>query len=181
MVAIIIIMIISLLLSLLLLLCCGCATGVRLISSERLATTQREWATEDGVDSLFANGKKTLFGLGYHLFPFSSTDGDMPSDEASEGAAESEVSVADADAKIDAGGSASPTSVDGILAAKGTTSLGAFGHSGIGGSVAFCDPRHGLAVAVTVNHLVSNRVVAKRVIGCITAALNMGGTYDDFN
>ena len=123
-----------------------------------------------------------MFGLGYHLFPFSSTEGDMPSDVASEGSAESEASVADADAKSDAGGSASPTSVDDDMPApEGTaTSLGAFGHSGIGGSVAFCDPRHGLAVAVTVNHLVSSRVVAKRVMGCITAMLNMGGTYDDF-
>ena len=58
--------------------CWSCAAGVRLISSERLAAAQREWATEGGVDSLFANGSNTRWGLGYHLYPFSLAGGDTP-------------------------------------------------------------------------------------------------------
>ena len=56
----------------------------------------------------------------------------------------------------------------------------AFGHSGVGGSVALCDPQHGLSVAITVNHLVSNRTVAKRVMRCVAHELKLGGTYSDF-
>ena len=81
---------------------------------------------------------------------------------------------ADADADIDGKATVADTGVS-----KERT--GAFGHSGIGGSVAFCDSKRGLAVAVTINHLLSSRVVAKRVIRCITEVLNFGGSYDDFS
>jgi CubicO group peptidase (beta-lactamase class C family) len=148
------------------------------------------------VDSLFANGSKTRWGLGYHLYPFSPAGGDTPrpSDEADD-STESEVSPAgaesqvDADADINSNANANTdtnTNINEALAAAEDEEdirlkkVGAFGHSGIGGSVALCDPQRGLAVAVTVNHLASNRVVAKRVIGCITEVLKMGGTYDDF-
>ena len=143
---------------------------------------QREWATEGGVDSLFANGSKTHWGLGYHLYPFSPAGGGTPRpSDGADDSAESEVSAVGADSKVDTYTNSNAAIADDEVE-EGTRlkNRGAFGHSGIGGSVALCDPQRGLAVAVTVNHLVSNRVVAKRVIGCITEMLEMGGTYDDF-
>lgn len=145
---------------------------------------QREWATEGGVDSLFANGNKTRWGLGYHLYPFSSDGGDTPrpSDNTSKTSADSQAVVVGsdgcADGDTDADIDDKATGTDTGVPKEGT---GAFGHSGIGGSVAFCDSKRGLAVAVTTNHLLSNRVVAKRVIRCITKVLNFGGSYDDFS
>ena len=149
--------------------------GVRLISSERIAVVEREWATEGGVDSLFANGNKTHWGLGYHLYHFTSAGGETPrpNDAGSEGSADSDFNADDAEVDANSDKSIGDDEIE-----EGTE---AFGHSGIGGSVAFCDPRRKLAVAITVNHLVSNRVVARRVISCITEVLGFGGTYDDFH
>ena len=143
------------------------------MSAERLAAAQREWATEGGVDSLFANGNKTHWGLGYHLYHFTSTGGETPrpNGAGSEGSAESDFNEnAEADTNDD-------KRIDDAV----EEGAEAFGHSGIGGSVAFCDPRRNFAVAITVNHLVSSRVVARRVISCITEVLGFGGTYDDFH
>ena len=157
---------------------CCCNVGVRLLSSERLAAAQREWASEGGADSLFANGNTTRWGLGYHLYPFSSDGSATP--RQAESVANGDVAASGGDSD----GAAAPVGpTEGADAEeKGNAGLpaGAFGHSGIGGSVALCDPQNGLAVAVTVNHLVSHRMVAKRVMGCITEVLGLHGKYDDF-
>eukprot|EP00039_Didymoeca_costata_P009150 m.121005 g.121005 ORF g.121005 m.121005 type:complete len:1560 (+) comp14378_c1_seq1:183-4862(+) len=49
----------------------------------------------------------------------------------------------------------------------------AFGHDGLGGSFAFCDPKTNTAVAVAVNNLELDRDTTKQVVELISETLNM--------
>ncbi|KAI8926235.1 beta-lactamase/transpeptidase-like protein [Entophlyctis helioformis] len=52
----------------------------------------------------------------------------------------------------------------------------AFGHAGMGGSFAFCDPaRNGLVVAVTINQLsLLNAVATREIVNLVTSSLGLG-------
>jgi aarF domain-containing kinase len=50
----------------------------------------------------------------------------------------------------------------------------AFGHAGVGGSLAFCDPHSGVAVAVTVNKLTNDRAVTRALVAEVCSALGLG-------
>ena len=164
--------------------------GVRLLSRERIEAAVAEWASEGGADSLFGHGSTTKWGLGYHLYPFTPDAGECEGGEMPRASVDefdvddhgndeeavvvnSEEAMPDehhgpTDEKEPAAGpaadndeAAATTPTKSPAVSTGGGSGGAFGHSGIGGSVALCDPTHGLSVAITVNHLVSNRAVAK--------------------
>eukprot|EP00049_Salpingoeca_infusionum_P025915 m.22581 g.22581 ORF g.22581 m.22581 type:complete len:1649 (+) comp8401_c0_seq2:477-5423(+) len=56
----------------------------------------------------------------------------------------------------------------------GTTVDSPFGHTGFGGSIAFCDPVSKLSVAILVNRLDFAYVVREPIVEAITKALNLG-------
>ena len=58
--------------------------GVRLLSSERMAAVQREWAQETGADRMWGSSGTTSWGLGYHRYAFVA-DGDGADDAAAFG------------------------------------------------------------------------------------------------
>lgn len=49
----------------------------------------------------------------------------------------------------------------------------AFGHTGMGGSVAFCDPEHQFAIAVTVNQLAVRNEATAAVVGLVCSELRV--------
>ena len=49
----------------------------------------------------------------------------------------------------------------------------AFGHGGLGGSVALCDPASGLAVAVTVNKLTLDRTASREIVNRVCDVLSL--------
>lgn len=56
----------------------------------------------------------------------------------------------------------------------GSMSMTAFGHSGLGGSLAFCDPASGVAVCVLVNRLMLQPEATSRVVSLVTSQLGAG-------
>eukprot|EP00850_Spirogloea_muscicola_P013679 SM000094S24696 [mRNA] locus=s94:204833:212175:- [translate_table: standard] len=62
---------------------------------------------------------------------------------------------------------------EGTAAAGPPASGAAFGHIGLGGSVAFCNPAHGLAVAVTLNLLSETREPTAAVVHLVCSELDV--------
>jgi len=56
----------------------------------------------------------------------------------------------------------------------GTITMTAFGHTGLGGSIAFCDPASGLSVCVLVNRLMLQAEATNRVVDLVTKQLGAG-------
>jgi len=56
----------------------------------------------------------------------------------------------------------------------GTQRSVAFGHMGMGGSMAFCDPVEGFSIAVTVNKLTLDASCSRAIVNHITTALGVG-------
>ncbi len=50
----------------------------------------------------------------------------------------------------------------------------AFGHSGLGGSVAFADPDSGVTVAILVNKLTLDAVATQEILHLVCTELNIG-------
>ncbi|CAI7922602.1 unnamed protein product [Closterium sp. NIES-54] len=49
----------------------------------------------------------------------------------------------------------------------------AFGHAGLGGSTAFCDPQHNFALAVTVNHLSARHEATSAIVRLVCSELGV--------
>ena len=60
------------------------------------------------------------------------------------------------------------------LKSAGQVSDSPFGHVGLGGSTAFCDPETNTSIAITVNRLQLDKEVAERITDAITDALQIG-------
>lgn len=58
--------------------------------------------------------------------------------------------------------------------ADGSVRRSAFGHAGVGGSIALCDPAKDFAVAITVNKLTVEREASRRLLNLICKELNLG-------
>ena len=49
----------------------------------------------------------------------------------------------------------------------------AFGHGGLGGSIALCDPASGVSIAVTVNKLTLDRTASRDIVNRVCELLKL--------
>jgi CubicO group peptidase (beta-lactamase class C family) len=133
---------------------------------------------EEGADSLFGHSATTRWGLGYHLYPFEATSAAAAAaDDAAPQATDRPPPPPESAAMAAAAAGAGAAAAAAATAGGGSC---AFGHAGVGGSLALADPERGIALAITVNNLTSSRQLARRVVSCVAETLQLGGRYTDF-
>lgn len=118
-----------------------------LLSRERLAAATSLHAEDARPNGIFVQGANVRFGLGYQLFGPAADGGDAA------GAAAVGHPAAAAPARPP------PT---------------AFGHSGLGGSIAFYDTVTNTAVAITVNQLSSDRACTRAILRVLASQPDVG-------
>eukprot|EP01052_Picozoa_sp_SAG31_P011393 SAG31_NODE_643_length_13291_cov_6.294042_2_plen_508_part_00 len=141
----------------------GSDAAKSLLSEETVEHVSKECARHVGSDFLTPNvGQTQHWGLGYHLFPF-------------------EENVPECTNSTEPPSSANmPTTAQAQNSPEVEEIKGAFGHAGLGGSIAFADQTRKLSMAITVNMLSSERLATKKLVKLITKELDLGGHYVDF-